>query len=1421
MRSIAELILELRRQGVRLFLEHDTSHGVQLRYRAPKGALTKALRREIVEQKAELIAFLQQATQRVELPPIVPAPLERYEPFPLTDIQQAYWVGRREGLELGNVAIHAYLEMECQGLDIERLNQAWNKLVSRHEMLRAIVLPSGLQQILAQVPPYQIQVSDLRELDGQPYLAVRERMSHQNFDLSQWPLFEVHVCRLGESKTRLHLSLDGTHLDGQSIKIILQEVVQFYLGTSVSKLHLSFRDYVLASLKLQETPIYQRSLNYWQNRLTTLPPTPELSLAKNPAALTSTRFQNRASRISLSSSQRLMERAAKANVTVPALLLTIYTDVLATWSKAPRFTINVPLFNRLPLDPQVNQVVGNFSSFTLVEVDYSIEKSFIERAHEIQTQLREGLEHSYVSGIRILREMYQKRGELSAGAMPVVFTSIPESSQHSNNEGATLEALGEDITFITQTPQVWLDNQVMFDEEGAISWQWDAVEELFPLGMLDDMFDAYCRKLRRLADEPESMSLGTRDWHESQSDITLIPQAQLELRALINATSAPIPEVLLHTLFATQALQQPHQTALISATCTLSYQELWKHANQLGHWLRRQGLGPNELVAVVMEKGWEQVVAVLGILSAGAAYLPIDPDQPKERLWYLLANGEVEIALTQPWLSQRLEWPEDVQPIAYDSIAFAEESSEPLKPLQQPTDLACVIYTSGSTGAPKGVMITHQGVINAIIATNQHFQIGPQDKVLALTPLIHDMSMYDIFGMLATGGTIVMPEGDNRRNPTRWVELLISEQVTTWNSVPAMMEMLLEYTLDHPWVQLPSLSRAFLGGDWIGLTIPERLKAIAENCQVISVGGPTETTLWNIWYPVESVEPTWKSIPYGKPIANTRYYVLNEAFEERPVWVPGQLYVAGVGVSPGYWRDETKTKAKFIHPPAHVTATRLYATGDLGRYLPDGNIEFLGRADFQLKIRGRRIEPGEIEATLVQHPTVQAAVVTALETNQSSLTQLIAYVVPEKQKNDPTPKPVEAIDYTQLANVIQEPLGRIEFKLKQVGLEELSGQEIKLTKPDVDDALKQSYFARQSYRKFLAEPIPFEQFSLFLSCLLQFKQDHLPLPKYRYPSGGGLYPVQTRLYVKPKRVEGLEGGFYYYHPATHRLIRTGSTRDDLEKYYVAINQATFSQSAFALFLIGKMSAVTPMYGEGEFSREICLLEAGYMGQLLMTEASKKEIGLCPVGGIAFEELRESLSLQSSHILLHSFLGGRIDSTQSKQWLQPTAQGSDAPQSQEEQWRDYLSQKLPSYMVPSAYVFLDALPLTANGKVNRKALPAPNLVERPANVPPRTPLEKEVAAIMEQMLGQSVGIHDNFFEFGGDSVIAIQLLSRLQNRFSVEYPLGEFFERPTVENVGEYIETVRWASGEGSDSFSANKQAVGANSASQIEEEVEF
>ena len=950
------------RFGVNLFLR-DLFRAPTVAEFAVAIARRKASRRE-------------QVGERLSLPRLTPAPAERYEPFPLTEIQQAYWIGRGGDFELSNVAAHGYLELEGEGLDLERLNQAIRRCVERHDMLRAVVTPDGFQRVLERVPEYELAVSDLRGRDAHAVAAelgrIRDEMSHEVRPADRWPLFEIRVSLLDGGRMRFYLSIDALICDAWSVRLLAADLARFYNEPELEAAppDINFRDYTQSVLSLKEGELYRDSAEYWRGRLPTLPRAPELPLARDPGSLAEPQFKRREMLLGRDAWRRLKERAGALGLTPSGALLAAYSEALAVWSKSAKFTVNLTLFNRLPLHAQVHELVGDFTSLMLLAVDVSRAETFETRALRIQEQLWDDIDHRHFSGVSVLRELSRQNPDGGPATMPVVFTSVLMHDEMKAAEGTPFDSF-EVVNSITQTPQVWLDNQVM-EHEGELRVVWDAVEELFPAAVLSDMFDAYRRLLERLAESEEA-------WREPSR--RLLPGYQSEQRAEVNGTDAPVPEEMLHSLFSRQAPLRAREAAVISSARTLTYEELERLSNQTARLLREAGARPNALVAVVMEKGWEQVVAVLAVLKAGAAYLPISPEAPAERLRRLLEHGEVELALTQPKFARSVEWPERVRAFVVSEEAPAGLPDAPHEPAQGPPtrgpeDLAYVIYTSGSTGLPKGVMIDHRGAVNTVLDINRRFSVGPEDRVLALSSLSFDLSVYDIFGALAAGGAVVIPEPEAARDPARWAQLVNDERVTVWNSVPALMELFVDYVAGRPEARPRGLRLVMLSGDWIATSLPERIRAAVPEARLFSLGGATEASIWSIIHPVDEVDPELPSIPYGKPMVNQRFYVLDEALEPRPTWVPGDLYIGGVGLALGYWRDEALTNGSFIENP--WTKERLYRTGDVGRYLPDGNIQFLGREDSQVKIQGYRVELGEIEAALAEHPDVRAAVVTAV-----------------------------------------------------------------------------------------------------------------------------------------------------------------------------------------------------------------------------------------------------------------------------------------------------------------------------------------------------------------------------------------------------------------------------------------------------------
>ena len=888
---------------------------------------------------AHFCADLHRLTQAEPQRTIVPDLPQRHAPFPMTEVQQAYWLGRDPSLVLGGVSCHFYREYDVEDLDLPRLQNALERLIERHEMLRAVFDQCGQARILPlqQLPSFKI---------GQGYASLadlREHCAHRVFDPGQWPLFDLQAVT-HDRHTRLAISLDNLILDALSILRFYAELDALYRdpGLTLTPLELSFRDYQLQSAV--DAAELQAAQQFWQERLPELPAHPQLPLAVDPASLGQPRFDRLQGQIDAQAWTAILAKAQQHGLTASAVLLCAFAETLGRWSARPDLSLNLTLFDRRALHPQIDQVMGDFTSLTLLGYVPVPGERWVDRARRTQRILGEALEHRCLGSVSLLRQLARGNGERQV-SMPVVFTSalgVPDGTAAPVDGPFARQVFG-----LTQTPQVWLDHQVV-EANGGVALNWDYVVGLFPEGLVEAMFDAYLYSLNWLAEHA---------WDNPPPD--LLPQAQAQLRARLNAPGPSVPgDPTLHQGFFEHARQAPQRPALLwGEHGTLSYGELADRALRIARSLVDAGVGPGELVAVSLAKGPQQIASVLGILAAGAAYLPVGVDQPLQRCQRILQQAGVSLMIAghDPQLSR-------VRHLDPRRALEAEPLSAPLA--VPAAELAYVIYTSGSTGQPKGVEITHRAAMNTVAEINRCYGIDASDCTLALSALDFDLSVYDLFGLLSVGGALVLIEEDQRRDARAWLKALQHHGVTLWNSVPALLDMLLEANAHDR--QPLGLKVALLSGDWIGLDLPQRLRQQAPDCRFIALGGATEAAIWSNHFQVQQPLPGWRSIPYGVPLANQAYRVVDTQGRDCPDWVTGELWIGGAGVARGYRHAPQLNAERFVDG--------WYRTGDLGRYHPDGLLEFLGRADSQVKIGGHRIELGEIEAALARHPCVNTAV---------------------------------------------------------------------------------------------------------------------------------------------------------------------------------------------------------------------------------------------------------------------------------------------------------------------------------------------------------------------------------------------------------------------------------------------------------------
>ncbi|MFS2225865.1 amino acid adenylation domain-containing protein [Pantoea sp. B65] len=1410
-------------------------------------------------------------------------------PFPLTDIQHAYWIGRSQSLALGGVSCHVYFEWCIDDFDLARFEAAWNRVIARHGMMRACVDDNGLQRILNAVPYYRIACDDLRALSRQQrdaqLSATRERMSQQVLDASQWPLFELRSSQQSEGVCRVHLDLDLLTFDVQSFHIVLAELERFYHQPQLSlpEIGYSFRDYQLAEIQARQKAQYASDRDWWLARLDQLYPAPQLPLRCQPSAVAQPHFRRLQRRIEPARWLQLSQQASLAGVTPSAMLLAAFSELLTLWCEESRFSLNLTHFNRRPYHADVSQLVGDFTSVLLLSVDCSRPLPFRQRAAELQQMLWERLAHSHFGGVDVLRERAKRQGMADSSAMPVVFTSLLGMDLDTLVEGADL--LGEPEYLYTATPQVWLDHQVMV-RKGSLEYNWIVIDELFPDGMIDRLFAAYGELLDRLT-EDNSLWL--------QPLLLPLPAEQRAIRQAVNHTELMLPLAPLHAGFFNQARRQPEAVALIADGEQWQYRQLAQQALRVAARLNQRDCR-NQPVVVALPKGAGQIIAALGVLAAGAILVPVACDWPLARL-----HSVIEQAGAQALIADDTCVAQCPQLEAFTLQQLPQEGAEvQLPPL---TQIAYIIYTSGSSGTPKGVAMQHAATANTLSDVSARLQLQPSDRLFGLSSLSFDLAIFDLFATLAAGATLVLPQQQGMRDAAHWMQLLQQHQVSCWNSVPSLMAMLVEYARSRG-ERLPALRAIMLSGDWIGRDLVADIPQLAPAARLIALGGATEAAIWSNWFEVQTLPPQWHAVPYGWPLANQRYYVLDAQGRDRPAGVTGELFIAGCGLAAGYWRDATRTDAAFIcHPHS---GERLYRTGDLARYDLQGCIEFLGRRDAQVKVGGHRIELGEIEAALLAEEAVQGAVADVV-TTPAGAQQLVAWLVIKSQPAEVAP----------LIAAGQQAAERLPAASRLAALAAFQSESEALAPLMMLHILRQLRFC---------QPPGWTIAARLTALRIDPRFNRLLTRWHQILAAEGMLILQAGQWYQSDCAPGEVALAQRLDDGKHRLRQFLSWLDEGELFadwlFASSNaiETVLKQPQLAsslLFPDGDSRASEALYQGNIIADYLGAIAAGLLSQLLAAHPAPRvlEIG-AGIGGLtastlpAFAALTEQgeyhhtdVSPWFSHYAIQRFghftalRTGRYDINQPAaqqnyapasmdailaanvlhnahhpdaalseiwlllkpgaslllleatvdkqlQWvtaaavLEHAAEGGerngDSPLLSECQWRSALvhagfelvdvwphaatpmaftgqqlflarrpqqavttrqlqqtvAQRLPPYMLPDHLISVAKLPLSANGKIDRKQLPRiAQLMTQPQSYSPaQGRSEQRLAAIWCELLRvEQVGRDQDFFTAGGDSLLATRLASRLSSEWGTHVPIRLIFSHAVLHKMAAALD----------------------------------
>ncbi|MEN4546038.1 amino acid adenylation domain-containing protein [Pantoea agglomerans] len=1371
----------------------------------------------------ELSAFCQTLHSRKEVSEpqlLIHDAAGRYASFPLSDVQQAYLFGRESEFALGGIGCTFYREFEVETLDVAKLENAVNQLVARHDMLRARFV-DGMQQVQKQVPYYHLPLFADRAADN--VALQREAFASYSFDPQRWPLFSVSMAQHSEGN-RVAIAIDNLILDALSILLFYQELDALYQQQNLPHPPaIQFRDALLARQPQAEEQNEARS--WWQARLAQLPLAPQLPLACSPESVGRPRFTRREYWLDAERWQQLQQKARQQGVTPSAVMLNAFATVLRRWSHQPDFTLNLTLFDRPEGVADIARVMGDFTSLVLVPCRHSA-GGWLEEVRHVQADMWGALDHRSLSAVEVLRDLARLHQEPEL-IMPVVFTSaLGLTQQHETG------LFGQAVYGLSQTPQVWLDHQVT-EQEGGISLVWDAVEALFPTGLLDAMFSAYQQLLDHLC---------RQNWQQALPD--LLPPTQQQVRESITRVAhQPVPPETLHHAFFRLAKQSPQRLALIGEQNAQPYQftygELAEEALKLARWLHLQGTKPGDRIAISLPKGPQQVVAVLATLACGASWVPIGIDQPPARKAAILRRAKVRLMLDQP---HTLYGPEAVQKTLAALPNPAEVNAQ---------QLAYTIFTSGSTGEPKGVEMTHAATHNTLLDIIQRLALQPDDRVLALSALDFDLSVFDLFAPLSCGAALVMVDEVYRRDAAHWLSLMQQHRVTVWNAVPALLEMLLTATRD---VTLPSLRAALVSGDWIPLSLPERLQRSAPGCQFLALGGATEAAIWSNIFPVSTVDPEWRSIPYGYPLNNQCWRVVNAADQDCPDWVEGELLIGGAGLARGYLGDDAMTEARF----PWFEGARWYRTGDRGRYWPDGTLEFLGRLDSQMKLRGHRIEAGEVEQALqslsgvdkavvslwhdgiTQHLMAAVAPLTPADVKQSQAFQADAAgraaleyesAITEHIFIELLQLPAEAEAVWQPEAMQPDETGRRILKLwlawlnqrgwlRQENAAWLTTEKLASARHRLVSATPTVQEARTRYNDWRAmlrgeqdstallnDPL-FSPASLsaadeetrrWLSTLALhiqnlYQQRGHPIRIVEMNAAGGQHSAAllARLPQGSVHYTLLEPSPLALDQARRTLEDSGQQVDFMFLNELALPQAlpgcadiVLAANALHRFvdpLHGLIAARQLLHSQGE----LWMMERQCLTPLAMLSAGLLAGGYgdSGVAPLCTGEVWQQRALNCGFKLVKRE-GGLAAILTLK---------SESTLSMPVDWSDKLAEQLPKAMLPERLLLLTHLPLTANGKVDRKCLQAlyDNLPKQAQQQETLTETEARLAQLWRALLGSSSapGRQQSFFALGGDSLLATRLINAIRDEFAVEMALRKIFNAPELETMASAIETLQ-------------------------------
>jgi amino acid adenylation domain-containing protein len=899
--------------------------------------------------------------------------------LPLSFTQQRLWFLRQLMPESPSYNLCSAYQITGQ-LDVPALEQSFNELIKRHEILRTVFKAVDGQPVQVILPSMTLKlpVIDLRGIDSDfdkqseiSRLSIEE--AQRLFDFAHGPLLRMTLLRLTDDRYVLLRAIHHIIFDGWSLGILNSELSEIYKSLTrcvpahLPELSVQYADYSVWQRAWLQGEVLETQLTYWKKQLRGLP-TLQLPTDRPRPVIQSSHGARQHFELSETLCEGLKDLAKRHGATLFMVLVTAFQTLLHRYTGQDDVAIGSAVAGRNRRE--FENLLGFFLNTLVLRGDLAGNPTFVELLARARTMCLDAALHQDIPFEKLVEELNPVR-DLSRHPLIQVTFAFQNTPQF------PLLLSGLDVRDLKIETGIAIFDLHLFmvEEAGRLPGYFVYNTDLFDAGTITRLIGHFQNLLEAVVADP--------DQRISQLPI-LTDTERRQVVIKWNETKRHCPkDKCLHQLFEEQVKQTPESVAVIFEDQELSYEELNARANQLAHYLKKFGVGPETLVAICMEQSLEMIVGLVGILKAGGAYLPIDPEFPRERIQFMLHDSQASFLLTQARLDEFIpsftgkriiidrDWPE-----------IACENTANLDQRHNPDSLAYVIYTSGSTGIPKGVMIPHRGVVNLLASMAREFGLTQSDIFLAVTTLSFDIAGLEIYLPLVLGARVVIASRKVAADAVRLIDLLSHSGASVMQATPATWQMLMAAGLEGN-----QKLKVLCGGE--ALSEPLAKELIGRSSMLWNLYGPTETTIWSA---TQRIREHVGRVTIGRPIANTQIYILDSFLNPVPIGVIGELHIGGAGLAQGYLNRPELTAEKFIPNPFTADReSRLYKTGDLGRFLPDGSIEFLGRIDDQVKIRGYRIELGEIEAVLGRCPGVDSSAVVALEAAPMDK-RLVAYV---------------------------------------------------------------------------------------------------------------------------------------------------------------------------------------------------------------------------------------------------------------------------------------------------------------------------------------------------------------------------------------------------------------------------------------------